>query len=312
MYFSVISIEDMIDRVIKFVFFGNIFVGILAVALSLETAVQLAIPFNNTAYYLLLFFATMAYYTYAYINVTVNSQHNNPRTQWYQRNARFAKGNLGASTVMSAVLFVTLIVQYAGALGSLHWAYWLIIVVVVLSVLLYYGLLPRSFMRLNIRNTGLLKAFIIGFVWASCVNLFPIIMLKIQHPTNAVDPLFVMWFFVKTFMFCTVNAIMFDIKDYAEDANKQLKTFVVRFGLRNTIFQILIPLLIIGGLSMFFFAYYRHFSVLRLLINLLPFALSLLVAYSMYKRHRILYYLIVIDGLLLIKAICGIFSMQFV
>ncbi|MEH6308442.1 UbiA family prenyltransferase [Olivibacter sp. CPCC 100613] len=302
----------MIDRFIKFVFFGNIFVGILAIALSLETAVQLAIPFNNTAYYLLLFFATMAYYTYAYINVTVSRRHNNPRTQWYQQNIRFAKGNLGLSTLIGMLLAFGLVWQNRQSLNTLHWTYWLIMAVVTLAIILYYGLLPRSFISLNIRNSGLLKAFIIGFVWACCVNLFPIIMLKIQHPASLIDPFLVMWLFVKTFMFCTVNAIMFDIKDYAEDANKQLKTFVVRFGLRNTIFQLLIPLLLIGVLSMIIFAYYRHFSFLPLLINILPFALSLLVAYSMHKRHRILYYLIVIDGLLLIKAICGMFAMQFV
>lgn len=293
-------------------FFGNIFVGILAVALSLETAVQLAIPFNNTAYYLLLFFATMAYYTYAYINVTVSSKNNNPRTQWYQRKLTFAKSNLVLSTLISIALIFHLIWQNIEALSSLPLFYWLVVVIVTLAVILYYGLLPRSFMPLNIRNSGLLKAFIIGFVWASCVNLFPIIMLKIQYPANAVDFFLVLWLFVKTFMFCTVNAIMFDIKDYAEDANKQLKTFVVRFGLRNTIFQILIPLLIVGVLSMVIFGYYRHFTLIPLIINILPFALSLLVAYSMHKRHRILYYLIVIDGLLLVKAICGIVAMQFV
>ncbi|MGK9116605.1 UbiA family prenyltransferase [Olivibacter jilunii] len=302
----------MIDRFIKFVFFGNIFVGILAIVLSLETAVQLAIPFNNTAYYLLLFFATMAYYTYAYINVTVSSRHNNPRTQWYQQNIRFAKGNLGFSILISLLLALGLIWQNIQSLSSLHWIYWLILIIVLVAIILYYGLLPRSFMALNIRNSGLLKAFIIGFVWACCVNLFPIIMLKIQHPLNSVDPFLVLWLFVKTFMFCTVNAIMFDIKDYAEDANKQLKTFVVRFGLRNTIFQLLIPLLSVGVLSMVIFGYYRHFSFIPLVINIFPFALSLVVAYSMHKRHRILYYLIVIDGLLLVKAICGIFAMQFV
>jgi len=134
--------------------------------------------------------------------------------------------------------------------------------------------------------------------------------LKIENHLYAPDPFLIVWLFIKTFMFCTVNAIMFDIKDYAEDANRMLKTFVVRFGLRNTIFQILIPLLLIGVLSMLVFAHYRHFGIVPLLINILPFALSLVVAYSMHKRQNILYYLIVIDGLLLVKAICGIVAMK--
>jgi len=302
----------MVDRIIKFVFFGNFFVGFLAIALSLETAVQLNIPFNNTAYYLLLFFATMAYYTYAYKNVGVSAHHINPRTHWYQNNRKFVQWNLSCSILISSLLILYLLYENLDNLWHLNWVYWLIMVLVGLGVLSYYGLLPKSFIKLRIRNTGLLKAFVIGFVWASCVNIFPLIMLKIQDGTMSTDPFLVLWLFIKTFMFCTVNAIMFDIKDYAEDANRQLKTFVVRFGLRNTIFQILIPLLLIGVWSMITFGYYRHFGIIPIFINTLPFFLSLIVAYSMHRRQNILYYLIVIDGLLLVKAICGVVAMEFV
>ena len=58
------------------------------------------------------------------------------------------------------------------------------------------------------------------------------------------EPLLMLWLFVKNWMFCTVNAIMFDMKDYEDDANIELKTFAVRMGLRNTIYYILVPLLL--------------------------------------------------------------------
>lgn len=302
----------MINNFIKFTFFGNIFVGILALALSFETAVQLDAPLNSTAYYLLLFFATMAYYTYAYVNVSVNNKEHNPRTRWYSTHHKFVRLNLAFSVIVSGVLIGYLAFTNIHHLMRLPIMYWIVILVVVLAGILYYGLLPKSFLPLNIRNTGLLKAFVIGFVWASCVNLFPLIMLKIERNVSFADPILILWLFIKTFMFCTVNAIMFDIKDYAEDANKQLKTFVVRFGLRNTIFRILIPLLLVGVFSLVIFANYRHFGLLPLFINILPFALSLVVAYSMHKRQNILYYLIVIDGLLLLKAVCGITAMHFI
>jgi len=300
------------DRFIQFIFFGNIFVGLLAIALSIETAVQLNIPFNNTAYYTLLFFSTMAYYTYAYINVTANAKYVNPRTKWYSSHRKFVRGNLALSIVISLGLASYLVQSNFHHLLHLHWLFWMMVALVALAGASYYGLLPKAFGSLNIRNTGLLKSFVIGFVWASCVNIFPLMMLKIEGRIFLLDPFLILWLFIKTFMFCTVNAIMFDIKDYAEDANKQLKTFVVRFGLRNTIFWILIPLLLIGVVSMTVFISHRHYGVVPLLINMLPFMLSILVAYSMHKRQNILYYLIVIDGLLLVKAICGIAATQFV
>lgn len=113
-------------------------------------------------------------------------------------------------------------------------------------------------------------------------------------------------------MFCTVNAIMFDMKDYAIDSNNQLKTFVVRIGLKKTIFFVLIPLLVTGIISLLVFANIEHFPASRIIFNLVPFVLTALVAYSMNSRKKIFYYLIVIDGLIMVKAICGIIAMQFI
>ena len=101
-------------------------------------------------------------------------------------------------------------------------------------------------------------------------------------------------------------------QDYPTDANKHLRTFVVRYGLRNTIFSILIPLLLIGLISLGVFAYFKGFGWPQVLCNVLPFLLTIYVAYSMHRRKNIMYYLMVIDGLILFKAICGIVGMQFV
>ncbi|MCX2573234.1 UbiA prenyltransferase family protein [Pedobacter sandarakinus] len=137
-------------------------------------------------------------------------------------------------------------------------------------------------------------------------------MLKIETGIGYHDSVMWTWLFIKNWMFCTVNAIIFDIKDYPTDANKHLRTFVVRYGLRKTIFNILIPLLIVGLLSLGIFADYKDFAWPQVLCNVLPFLLTIYVAYTMHKRKNILYYLMVIDGLILFKALCGILGMQFV
>ena len=110
-------------------------------------------------------------------------------------------------------------------------------------------------------------------------------------------------------MFASVLGIMFDIKDYATDYNKKLKTFVVRVGLRKTLFYIIIPLTVLGFISFLVFAFLEHFPVFRVLLNCIPFIALLMVGYSMHRRKSIMYYLVVIDGLLLVKAFCGILAM---
>lgn len=107
-------------------------------------------------------------------------------------------------------------------------------------------------------------------------------------------------------MFISLLAILFDIKDYAADHNRRLKTFVVRIGLRKTIFLVIIPLTVAGWVSLIIFATLMQFPLLRILINSIPFLLLLQVVWSMQKRHSIIYYLVIIDGLMALKAICGI------
>ena len=293
----------MRSGIIQFIFFANYFVGLLAVALSVETVFQLGLPLASPVYYILLFSATVMYYTYAYSGAAASAVSANPRTEWYRLHHSFIRQSqkffVSICLASSAFLFY----QYRIAILQLPLYYWLLLVSIPLAGLLYYGLLPSSF---NLRNTGWFKAFVIGFVWAGCVNFLPVTMAKIEHGIYVAEPGFMLWLFLKNWMFCTVNAIMFDIKDYEDDANRQLKTFVVRFGLQKTIFFVLIPLLFIGIVSLLIFTHYKNFSALVIGVNLLPFLSLLYVAYSLQRPKKILYYLIVIDGLLLVKALCGI------
>jgi 4-hydroxybenzoate polyprenyltransferase len=299
-------------KIIEFIFFGNYFVGILAVALSIETAFQLKIHFNSTLYYLLLFTGTVMYYTYAYSGIQSTTKSINPRTIWYARHHDFIRYSQPILLLICVLFSLLLLQRYYLNIFNLQIKYWLIVLLISLSAVLYYGLLPKSFLKINLRNTGWFKAFIIGFVWACCVNLLPLVVLQIERGTYYADPVLTSWFFLKNWMFCTVNAIMFDLKDYQDDSNQQLKTFVVRYGLQKTIFFVLTPLLLIGLFSLIIFAHFRHFRLIVMFFNLIPFIMMLAVAWTMLRHKKILYYLIVIDGLLLVKALCGIAGSQFI
>ena len=297
---------------IKFIFLGNYFIGLLAIALSIESNVQLRLPLNSIVYYILLFSIAVFYYTYAYIGPLYSKTSKNPRTEWYRKNHYFIISSQWFLFIVFATLSVIFLYKHFNAIKQLNALYCLVIFVTLLSGIFYYGLLPRSFYKINLRNTGWLKAFVIGFVWACSANFLSFIVLQIEKGQYNIDPILLIWLFVKNWMFCTVNAIMFDIKDYANDSNRELKTFVVRYGLRKTIYFILLPLIIIGLFSLVAFATARNYGVITLVINLVPFILLLMIAWSMLRPRRIMYYLIVIDGLIFLKALCGIAGMQFI
>lgn len=220
-------------RIIQFVFFANYFVGLLAVALSVETVFQLELPLNSWPYYILLFSVTVMYYTYAYSGSVNAATSSNPRTEWYRQHYRFVQTNQKLLLTICILTSIILIGNNYRNILSLPLINWLMVAIIPIAAILYYGLLPKSLYKFNLRNTGWLKAFVIGFVWAGCVNILPVTMIRIEYGVSVAESSFMLWLFIKNWMFCTVNAIMFDIKDYDDDANRQLKTFVVRMGLEN-------------------------------------------------------------------------------
>lgn len=309
-------------RWINFIFFGNYFYALCVLALAMESSLQQGVPLNRGVFYLFLLLGTIVYYTFAYmgpirpallfkneslvIHPPTVFHYDNRRTEWYQRNANLLNKTQVLYTFIVGLCTLYLILVRFNHIFSLWWSEWLILLSAPLVALFYYGdrLIPG--LNFNLRKTGWLKPFIVGLVWACTVTLYPVMFKKWELDQHYQFTFLTFWLLVKNWMFISVLAIMFDIKDYANDANGQLKTFVVRFGLRRTIFNILLPLTGVGLLAFSYFAYASGFSFLRYTFNLIPFILLLWEAYSLHRRRPILYYLIIIDGLMLVKGLCGI------
>lgn len=288
----------------RFLFYGNYFYGICAIALSIEASLQQHAALNGPAYYLFVFCATVLYYTHAYI-AEPGASSSNLRSQWYYEKRNVIRWTQLALTVLCLCFGCILLRNNWQGIMSLRFFHCLIIAVFPVVAALYYGSASPKASTNNLRNQGWLKPFVIGFVWAGAVTIYPVLFSTIEQHSVYTPDLVSMLLFVKNFMYITMLCVMFDIKDYAADHNHRLKTFVVRFGLRKTIFYILIPLTLIGLGTFILYAVLRDFPLLRILINTLPFILLIIVAYSMHRRKSILYYLAIIDGLMLVKAICG-------
>lgn len=299
------------NKVIKAIFFGNYFYGLCAVTLSIEAALQQKVPLNSVYYYIALFAVTTLYYTYAYLSINVANPANK-RAVWYVYYKQMMVLSQIILTIIFCVCTTVIILEIWPHLFQITISEWLLIVAIPFIAALYYGINLPVVANKNLRQLGWLKPFVIGFVWAGMVTLYPIIYNLIITNTTYHLTVFGSLLFIKNFMFVTVLCIMFDIKDYAADHNQQLKTFVVRVGLRKTIFYIIIPLSIIGLSTFLIFATSQQFPLLRILINTIPFLLLIIVAYSLHRRKSILYYLAIIDGLLLVKSICGIIGISLI
>ncbi len=296
---------------IKTIFFGNYFYGFCIVALSIEAGLQQRYPLNDIIYYSMAVIATVLYYTKAYIPAkSIDSP--NPRIRWYSINKKEILLSQWILAILLLIITLIYLFKYINGFFEMPFFNWGLLVLFPLIALLYYGIDNEFFGKVNLRSIGWLKPFIIGFIWAGTATVYPIIFKGIEQSAHYYEVNMVGTFlFIKNFMYITVLCIMFDIKDYAADSNKRIKTFVVNIGLRKTIFYIILPLCALGVASFLIVALIRGFSNMMIAINLIPFICLLLVAYSMHRRQSIFYYLAVIDGLMLLKGLCGIIAMSY-
>ncbi len=298
------------NSIIHFIFFGNYFYGICAVALSIEAGLQQRFPLNSPLYYSTIFLVTIIYYTKAYLSEN-NVVDSNPRSLWYAANQLFIKSSQMIYILISTGFMIYLAIQYKQAISHLNFSEWILGLFFPSVALLYYGIDNKTLKIFSLRNIGWLKPFVIGLVWAGLVTVYPVLFYQISHNSHYEFTQIGVLLFIKNLMFITMLCVLFDIKDYAADGNQQLKTFVVKAGLRRTIFSFVIPLSFIGWGSFVLYGLMHHFHPVKILLNTIPFLLLIYVAYSLHKPKSILYYLILIDGLMLIKALFGSVAMVY-
>ena len=290
----------------QFFFFGNYFYGLCAVMLSIEATVQQLHPINNIYYYSALFCVTVVFYTKAYIHDT-SGYPSNERDIWYLNMKQFVKLSQFILTVIAFICIVIYFLIYKTAFLKITSTHLLLFFIFPFTAAMYYGIDSRY----NIRKFGLLKPFIIGFCWAGIVTWYPIVVSTLQTETVYSFTLVGYLLFLKNFLFISVLCIMFDIKDYAGDSRDNLNTFVVQKGLRITIFYIIIPLAIIGLMSFIYYGVTHDFHPIKIALNMIPFILMILAAYKLKERRNILYYLVYVDGLMLLKGVCGTIAMTY-
>jgi len=272
----------------------------------MEANLQQQFPLNNFYYYLAVFCVTVVFYTKAYIT-DKSGYSSDERNQWYILHKKTVKLSQIILTLITTILLIIFLIYNCQEVKDISLLKIFLFLIFPFIAGLYYGIDPRY----NLRKIGWLKPFIIGFAWAGMVNFYPILFYSIQNKTEYHFTTIGNLLFLKNFMFISVLCIMFDIKDYAADAEQRLNTFIVRAGLKKTIFFIIIPLSIVGLGTFVVYGITMHFHPLKIALNVLPFILLVIAAYSLQNRRHLLYYLILIDGLMLVKAICGSLGMIF-
>jgi 4-hydroxybenzoate polyprenyltransferase len=291
-------------------FYGNIFAGLCAVALCIETNALHQLRLNGIHFYTIIFFGTVYFYTFLYLKgVPVNDL--NERVTWYRIKYSVLKKTQNMILIFLVADILFFVWKYRESFALLNSHKVTLIVLFPLIALIYtYNVLPFPNIK-KLRRIGWLKPFIMGFVWSGIITVYPIIFYQIQvgSQMNVFSlPSGLLW--LQNLLFIATLSILFDIKDYNDDKKNNAKTFPVQFGINNTILFVLVPITIIGFVAFWRFSTQHAFPVSNIFINAVPYGLLFISLYSIIKKARgVIFCLLVIDGLMIAKAICGIAGM---
>ena len=296
--------KKVISRFIVNIFFSNFFLILLSIVLNIETNIKIGLPFNSIAYYAFISTITVLFYLYAYRIPKSLKSSSNPRTQFY---ITHRKSVCIYTAILAVIALISGIILAINCLPNYEILTWKWLTVLFFTTILSFGYYDFK-LGISLRKTMLLKPFLIGWTWAITTVFLPVLFLMLKNETHYVIDAKFYFLFSQTFMYCVVNAILFDLKDYEDDSNRNLKTFVVKYGYHFTLNRIILPLIFLGFLSFVIFGIWYGLPLHRILFMLIPIVCLAIFAFKLNRPKAILYYLIAIDGMILLKAICGILS----
>lgn len=288
-------------------FLGNYFYAVCVVGLSVDASLKQRLPLSSPIYYAWVAAATVFFYTMPYV---ARLEPTDERLEWYGRHRPFLFWSMLANLLVVLLSGGWLAYRYGEALLERSAFEWFCLLAFPILAVSYYGRFPghdadRPLLT-GLRQIGWLKPFVIGVVWAGLVTVIPAVFSRMEHGGHFEPDLLHAVLFLRNAMYVSMLAILFDVKDFASDTHHRLMTFVVLAGLYQTIFFVIVPLSAAGMALFVYYGVTHVFHVMRIVLNMVPFALVVLAAWSLRRPRSVMYYFVAIDGLLFVKAGCGI------
>ncbi len=285
---------------------SNHFYGIAASLLTIETTMLILNQLPSFFLVAFIYIGTLVYYTYAYFNETSTGLYNE-RSKWYQSN----KGYLKIRQIFLILLCISIGVfklQLIEIFILLSIGLKLILCIALVIILLYYYA-HKIFKRGNLRKKGLLKSMSIAWVWVVVCFILPIVI-QSQGKYNF-SAHYALPHLLQLYLFILILAILFDIKDINRDNDENIKTLVAKYGIKPIMYTFIFPLVLVYLWVSFFLLFRLQESFVYFLTPLLISFLIVMVGYLVQKRKAIHENILLIDGLILIKALLGILLLLF-
>lgn len=289
--------DKILKKLIGILLWNNHFYGIGIVGLSICSSLYLTGQLPSLTFLAMVYFGTVVYYTNAYFNENINEQ-NKDRAIWYQNNFAYLKTRQRVLGIATAAILIFSIYQNPSLLSFN---------IISLSLLGFSLLLSYLYSFPKFQNNGLLKSAIIAFVWTIIGAYLPVYFNQSGEFEN-MNTIVTALYCLQLFLFIFLLAVLFDIKDIKSDLSGNKKTLVIKIGLNNIMPFLVLPYIGTSLIIDYKLANSFSFTSIIWLLHYIFYLIVYLVSKKALTESKISRSILLVDGLMLVKATMGIVS----
>jgi 4-hydroxybenzoate polyprenyltransferase len=265
---------DPLKKILDFIVYSNLFIALCVAFATLQTALVFSTQSENIFTFILPnFIATFVLYNLQRLYYAAK-QPNNAKYNWYNKNRRLI------FTLMMLTVFCSFNLLWDFFFENLY----VLIAYGILAVISLFYFLPP----LQLRKYGLIKPFIISFVFICATILLPLL----NSFTIAV------WFYaLGQFCFITTLCMLFDIRDVEHDKTSNFITLPIKYGLTKA--KYISIFLLIVYLASAIFSIQSTYYIAAIITASIAVLLTVIAKPS---RHNY-FYVFLVDGCIIFQCV---------
>jgi 4-hydroxybenzoate polyprenyltransferase len=280
--------------VLHWIFYGNIFVAVCAVCMTLETYLILDIPISYQYTFPLLpivFCSTFFIYNIDLIAKPdgFEAKVASGRLEWRIKHRSVI--NIVNIFVGLFIMVISFYSSYEAFLFFLHLA--------IISLAYYFSFEIGAAKIISLRKVPFLKAFVITYVWAGSSVLLPALKNGMSLGSSEVLQLF-----IERYLFLFALAVIFDIRDLSFDV-QHIRTIPGRFGSNKT--KVISLILLLIACLMVFIHYQNTYLISAFILSFIIAAVLIYIARADSGEY---YFLFLVDGAMALQFIFVFLSLS--
>lgn len=281
---------DSLKSIINFIAFSNFFVAIAVTALSIETMIMFG--FSDFKYPVFIFFLTLFIYSFHRI-YRLNHRSSKERQEGRHR---WVKKNLG--TALSILFFSGIGIAYCIIFWTNLFTFLCLMPIAVVTLGYSIPFIKTAGKIIRLRDVPGLKIFLISIVLGLTTVVLPLIFYSKINTISYPELLLV---FVRRVLFIFAITLPFDIRDIQYDAENNVKTIPLLFGIKRSkqfaVFA-LVVFILLALLQFFFFNNLNSNYIVSLIISAI---ITLFIILETGKEKQELFYSFFIEGTMLLQ-----------